>query len=137
MHSFFTVCNLLAYSKSQHSKRFSCSSVKDVSTTAQNASLSDTASFLEKESQSAGSLVPSEGVRLLCSCSQTMESQWSPCHGCHQAPLRQARHPGPPGQPLSQRAGHLVGLCSMKALYPLPEAVPHALTPCSFPCLSH
>lgn len=51
MHSLVMVCNLLAISLLQKTvfQHFSYSSVRDISTTALNVSLSDTVSFLEKE----------------------------------------------------------------------------------------
>lgn len=103
-YSWSVICLQRACSKRQYSNCFSYSSAKDISTTAQNASLSDTVSLLEKESQPTGSLVSLEGIRFLFSCRQTIKSQRAPCQGCfHQAPLRQARHTWPPGHSQSPR----------------------------------
>lgn len=76
MHSLLMVCNLLARSQLQKTVFccFSYSSAKDISTTAQNASLSDTISFLEKESQPTGYLVSLGGIRFLFSCPWTIKS---------------------------------------------------------------
>lgn len=141
-YSWSVICLQRAYSKRQYSNHFSYSSVKDISTTAQNASLSDTVSFLERESQPTGSLISLEGVRFLFSCSQTIKSQWAPCHGLLSPGSSQASktHLATWAQPVSHRAVDLVGLCpslcSVRDSHPLLGAVPHALTPCSFPHLS-
>lgn len=142
-YSWSVICLQRACSKRQYSNRFSYSSVKDISTTAQNASLSDTVSFLKKESQLTGSLVSLEGIRFLFSCSQTIKAQRAPCQGCsHQAPLRQARHTWPPGHSQSPRGLRTWwGFAHPSALWgthshPLLGAVPHALAPCSFPYFS-
>lgn len=128
-YSWSVICLQRACSKRQYSNRFSYSSVKDISTTAQNASLSDTVSFLKKESQPTGSLVSLEGIRFLFSCSQTIKAQRAPCQGCsHQAPLRQARHTWPPG------TASLPEDCGPGGALPIPllcEALPPTAGGCS------
>ena len=109
--------------------------MKGISTTEQNASLSDTVSFLEKESRPTGSLVSLDGVRFLFSCGWTIKSQWAPCPGLPSPGSSQASktHLATWAWAVSQRAVDLLGLCpslcSMRDSHPLSGVVPHAHVP--------
>lgn len=137
------VCNLIATSLLQKTVfcRFSYSSAKDISTTAQNASLSDTVSFLETESQPTGSLVSLEGVRFLFSCSCTIKSvgplPWVPLTRLLSGKQRTFGHLGTASLPEGCGPGGALPISLLcKGLNLLLGAAPHALNPCPSPCLS-
>lgn len=130
MHSLLMVSNLLAKSllqKGSISSHFSYSSVKNISTPAPRTSLSNTVSFLEKESQPRASLVSLESVRFIFSCSQQLAPTRPLAMGCpHQSPLRKAR-PNRATWTQSVPMGH--GPDPIWNTQPLPGAVPHASLP--------